>query len=328
MRKKYLQLTYQDRVLISHWRARGLSLGQIALRVGVHKSTVSRELKRNLWFPDGYWSAVDAQRRKDLRTFKANQKRRCKRPETKAWVIEKLKEHWSPEQIAGRSKLEGPQTVSHEYVYRLLILDRKRGGSLYRLLKRHGRRKQRLNERAYGLNIPNRKTLEKRPKIVQKRNRLGDLEADLIQGYCHSGYILTIIDRKSRFVILRKLRRKKKTLVRIQIERAMRKLGAAKTLTVDNGTEFCDHEALTRTTRVPVYFTHPYCSTERGSVENANGLVRHFLRKKTCFKSLTQRKLNEIQDLLNHRPRKCLDYLTPFEVQTKSQPPISIALRF
>src|ERR1700685_3083760 len=102
-RKKYLQLTYEDRRLLSHWKARGLSVSQIAERINVHKSTVSRELRRNAHCDT--WTAQNAQYSKDFRTYLANQKRRQKRPETRAWVIQKLKAHWSPKQLAGRSHL-------------------------------------------------------------------------------------------------------------------------------------------------------------------------------------------------------------------------------
>jgi len=142
----------------------------------------------------------------------------------------------------------------------------------------------------------------------------------LIQGYRHSGYILSVVDRKSRLVILRKLNTKRKMSVRIQLERAVRKLGTVHTLTLDNGSEFCDHEAFTRATKVPVYFANPYSSIERALNENTNGLVRFFLPKKTCFKNLTQTRLNEIQDMLNTRPRDCLGYLTPEEVHFRRTP--------
>lgn len=351
MPKKYLQLTYEDRRLISHWRAKGLSVTEIAIRVNVHKSTISRELKRNgrrieranlefylrlnpflseqeitaeldriskIKFD---WSATEAQRVREYRLKLANQLRRRKKPETARWVISKLKEHWSPEQIAGRSAIEGPERVSYEYVYRLLHEDKKRGGRLYRLLKRFGKRKQRLGERIYPhqLQIPNRRSIEKRPKLAQYRKRLGDLEADLILGASQSGYVLSVIDRKSRFMVLRKLRTKRKRTVRVQLERALRKMGQVKTLTVDNGTEFFDHQTLTRLTGVPVFFTHPYCSTDKGSIENANALVRYFLPKRTSFKKLTQKKLNKIEEALNQRPRKVLGYLTPKETHFKSQ---------
>ena len=190
------------------------------------------------------------------------------------------------------------------------------------LLKRFRKRKQRLGKRTYSPapNIPNRVGIEKRPPIVDSRSRLGDCEGDLIVGYPSSGYVLSIIDRKSRFIVLRKLKTKRKNTVRTQIESALRQLGPTSTLTFDNGSEFSAHQELTKNTGIKVYFAHPYCSTERGAVENANGLVRYFLPKKTTFKNLSQSQLNDIQLLLNQRPRKCLGYLTPQEIQLKNPP--------
>ena len=358
--RAFRQLTERDRVLISHLKNRGLSLSEIGRRVGKDKSTISRELKRNaravtaedrlfwikvqnLWFDEDLerylstlskyqreeltkttldWTARDAQARHNFRRWESNQKRRRKKPETRRWVVKKLKLRWSPEQIAGRSKIEAPEPVSHEYVYSMLYRDKKRGGRLYRLLKRFRKRKQRFGARAYppGPIIPNRVGIEHRPAIVDTRTRLGDCEGDLIVGYRQSGYVLSLIDRKSKFIALRKLRTKRKEGVRKQLEQALRCLGGALTLTLDNGSEFSAHEALSQATKVSVYFAHPYCSSERGSIENANGLVRYFLPKKTSFSKLTQTELNRIQDLLNHRPRKCLDYLTPAEVHSRKSP--------
>jgi IS30 family transposase len=358
--RTFKQLTDRDRVLISYLKNRKLSISEIARRVGKSKSTISRELRRNadvltaetrlfwlkvrnLWSdedleaylaqssasererllrPAAYWRAWDAQARCNQRRWEANQKRRRKRPETRRWVLQKLKLRWSPQQIAGRSKIDGPEPVSHEYVYNLLYRDKKRGGRLYRLLKRFRKRKQRFGARQYpvGPVIPNRVGIEKRPAVVDERSRLGDCEGDLIVGYRSSGYILSLIDRKSKFLALRKIKTKRKHTVRKQLELALRRLGGAHTLTLDNGSEFCAHQELTRATKVRVFFAHPYCSSERGSIENANGLVRYFLPKQTSFSSLTQTRLNELQDLINHRPRKCLGYLTPAEVHTKSLP--------
>lgn len=272
------------------------------------------------------WTAQSAQAVRNIRMRRTQQVRRRKSVQTRAWVIEKLRQHWSPEQIAGRSKIEAPQGVSHEYVYALLYEDKKRGGTLHRLLKRYRKRKQRFGARTYpsGPVIPHRVGIEKRPAIVERRSRLGDLEGDLIQGYCASGYVLSVVDRKSRYIVLRKLNTKKKDPVRRALEQAIQQMKRhAHTLTLDNGSEFCDHRALTQTTGVSVYFAHPYCSSERGSNENANALVRYFLPKKTCFKNLTQTKLNEIQNLLNPRPREILGYLTPHEVQFNKPPQIS-----
>lgn len=127
------------------------------------------------------------------------------------------------------------------------------------------------------------------------------------------------MDRKSRAAVLRFVGSKRMDVVRRQLEYALRKLGGARTLTVDNGKEFYGYRELQLRARVKVFFTHPYCSTERASIENLNGLVRHYLPKRTSFASLSQTRLNEIEALLNHRPRKCLGYLTPHEVHFKKK---------
>jgi IS30 family transposase len=160
-------------------------------------------------------------------------------------------------------------------------------------------------------------SIEKRPAAADLRDRIGDLEGDLIVGYRSSGHVLTVVDRKSRFVVLRKLKCKKKVQVRKQLQAALKQLGEVRTLTVDNGTEFTDHSELTRLTNIPVYFCHPYCSTERGTVENTNGLIRQYLPKGTSFENLSQAELNRIQNQLNNRPRECLGFLTPHEIHFK-----------
>jgi IS30 family transposase len=348
----YKQLTDRDRVLIALLKRKKLSLSEIARRLGKNKSTISRELRRNaikitpqdrffylrvdrfwteeqldewlkLQAPEArksyvVWSRQDAQAAFEIRAWKAQQKRRRKQPATRKWVVEKLHLGWSPQQIAGRSKLDGPESVSHEYVYDLVHRDKKRGGGLYRLLKRFGRRKQRFGERAYPPPaVDDRISIDKRPLVVAKRSRLGDHEADLIVGHKQSGYVLSVIDRKSRAAILRRVGSKRMEEVRAELETALKQLRVARTLTVDNGKEFYAHKKLAKNTGVRVFFTHPYCSTERGSVENFNGLVRHFLRKGSSFARVTQKRLDDITNLLNHRPRKCLGYLTPHEVHFK-----------
>jgi IS30 family transposase len=278
----FKQLTARDRELISKLKKKELSVSEIARRIGKNKSTVSRELRRNqttatpqdvyflfrverLWTEEEldrylqtqlaevrkvktYWTHFDAQYLCEQRRWRSNQKRRRKLPQTRKWVVEKLRQGWSPQQIAGRSRLEGVETVSHEYVYALLHRDKKRGGKLYRLLKRFGRRKRRLGDRDYTPFPSGRIGIEQRPSIVDGRSRLGDHEGDLIVGYRHSGYVLSVQDRKSRKAVLRKLPTKHMRRVRAQLEVALRKLGRAHTLTVDNGKEFYGHRQLTKAT--------------------------------------------------------------------------------
>ena len=351
--RSYKQLTARDRLLIAKLRAKKINQSEIARRIGKDKSTVSRELQRNattetpqdrffylrvseLWTEeqlDDYvatqpaearetkrvWTYSIAQQNAEQRAWKASQKRRRKKPETRKWTIERLRIGWSPEQIAGRSKAEAPERVSHEFVYSLVRRDKKRGGRLYRLLKRFGRRKQRFGARDYGtaLAANGRVSIEDRPAIVDKRTRLGDYEADLIVGHQQSGYILSVVDRTSRATVLRRLTSKRMDEVRIQLQAAFETLGVPHTLTVDNGTEFYGHRELAAATGIRIFFTHPYSSIERGSVENLNGLVRYYLPKRSSFAQLTQERLDEIAALLNERPRRCLDYLTPNEVHFK-----------
>ena len=317
--RTFKQITYRDRVMISRLKACGFSLSDIARRLGKNKSSISRELKRNdERFGDehyGGWIAEEAQRYRNLRTWKANQVRRRKTLETKKWVIERLKDGWSPQQIAGRSKVDGPEALSHECVYQMILLNKKKGGKLYKMLKRFNKRKSRFNLRTYQED-PLRPSIRRRPKEVDALKRCGDLEADLIQGYKADGYVLTVIDRKSQLVKLRKLNSKHKVKVLKELELALKRFKQVHTLTMDNGTEFSDYKLLQSKLKVSVFFSDPYCSTQRARVENMNGLVRYYLPKKTSFKSLTQSKLNVIESMLNSRPRKSLNFLTPTEVHS------------
>lgn len=183
---------------------------------------------------------------------RAQQARRKKKPETRRWVIEKLRAGWSPQQISGRSKVDGPQSVSHEYVYDLVHRDKKDGGKLHRLLKRFGRRKQRLGAREYPVTefAASRRSIETRPAVVAQRARLGDYEADLIVGYRQSGYVLTVIDRTSLATVLRRVPTKHASEILRELKVALRKLGTARTVTVDNGKEFYAHRELEKSERV------------------------------------------------------------------------------
>lgn len=351
----YTHLSAHDRRVIAKLLAEKKTVTEIAKRIGRHKSTVSRELRRNadILVPDEQfialrvlpkdsakldehlrtvptydvtertivWSYSTAQATCEARARRAAQERRRKDPETRKWVIEKVRIHWSPEQIAGRSEIDGPQPVSHEYVYSVVREEKKKGSNLHHHLKRFCRRKQRFGVREYKRTTAqtNRVSIDERPAIVEKRSRLGDCEADLIVGYRQSGYVLTVIDRKSRAIVLRRLDSKCMKEVCAQVVIAFAILGVVHTLTTDNGTEFNGHEELARKTGVSVFFTHPYCSTERASVENANGLVRYYLPKRSSFARITQERLDHIARTLNSRPRKCLGYLTPAEVHLKQR---------
>lgn len=312
----FKQLTRNDRAKIAKLKAYGYSLSEISKSIGKNKSTISREIKRNsAHFPEknfSHWTAEAAQQFRNSRMQKANQKRRRKKLVTKLWVIEKLKSGWSPQQIAGRSDREAPEKLSHECIYQMIIDDKKAGGRLYRLLKRFQKKKSRTPSRVRKETCRNRIGIEKRPKAVDQLRRVGDLEADLIQGYKY-GFVLTVVERKTQLVVLRKLSTKHSAVVAEELRKSFLKFKQVHTLTVDNGREFFGHNQLTKKTSVKVYFADPYCSTQRARVENMNGLIRYYLPRKTSFDNLTQKHLDIICDKLNSRPRKSLNFLTPNE---------------
>jgi IS30 family transposase len=230
-----------------------------------------------------------------------------------------LKRGWTPDQISGRSTLEGYSYISYECIYNYIAFDRKKGGRLFVLLKRFGKRKSRSSRRIYGARgqIPGRIFIDKRPKIVERRARLGDLEADLIVGRNNRGYLLTLVDRVSRRVVLKKLKTKSKTDVFIALRKAIEEMKVAKTLTVDNGKEFANHREITRKTGARVFFTHPYTSHEKGTVENTNGLIRYHFPAETLFNRISEKRVKKVELKLNSTPRKVLNYLTPNEVHNR-----------
>lgn len=320
----------------------GFSDSEIARRTGFHRSTICREFRRNCDeeeisyqqyvemkeefqdeeidpppAPRDRWNAEFASKNRNLRLWKANQIRRRKDKKTIQWAIQKLKIGWTPEQIAGRSKIDGPNPISHECIYEYIKRDRKAHGRLFTLLKRFRKRKQRNGYRSYAGHLPNRVFIDTRPKVVEKRIRLGDIEADLICGYKARGYLLTLVDRASRRTILKKLKTKSKTEVYFAICYALEEFIILRTLTVDNGKEFALHEKISKSKNLKVYFTHPYTSQEKGTVENTNGLIRRHLPKGTDLSKVSEKKIKNIENLLNNCPRKVLNYLTPMEVHRK-----------
>lgn len=310
--RQFSQIKSWDRTLIARYRARGISISAIASSTGFHKSTISRELRRNPWYKHRY-KALHAQKLRDDRNHKAMKERSGVRGKTYRWIINRLKESWSPEQIAGRSKIDGPQSVSHEFIYQFIRDDKKKGGKLHENLRRFRKKSHWSKPKKKRSKIPNRRDISTRPKQIEDRIRLGDLEGDLIEGRLKRSYIAVGTDRVSRLVRLERLKTRTSKDVNRGFRKIIRRHGRAKTMTLDNATEFSRHEELSKQTGVRIYFTEPYSAWQKGTVENMNGLVRQFLPRKTDFRRLTVKELRHIEALLNHRPRKCLSYKTPLE---------------
>lgn len=316
----YTQLTCEQRYQIYALMKASHNQTQIALIVGCHKSTISRELRRNRG-RKAYFAKL-------AQVFARRRRRRSHVPRiaAKTWqrVERLLRQEWSPQQICGKLKREKQPAVSPERIYQYVYADKRRGGTLYRHLRSQKKQRKRYGGYIRRGQIPNRVSIEKRPQIVASKRRFGDWEADTIIGARHRGAILSFTERKSKLIRLTKLENKNaEELCEASIALLAPLAAKVHTITVDNGKEFCEHEAIAAALQTRIYFAHPYASWERGLNENTNGLVRQYFPKKYDFSQITEAELQRVEELLNNRPRKTLGYRTPNEVFFKQR---SVAL--
>jgi IS30 family transposase len=326
MPRRYHHMTLSSRSQIYALKATGLSLRKIALQLKISPSTVCRELSRNRGNNGYHPEEADNKYRKRLR-HAAHQAKKLSGELLKK-VIQGLHLQWSPEQIAGRLRREG-YTISHESIYRLVWADKKEGGSLATHLRHAGKKyhKRSSSHAGRGL-IPGRVDISKRPQIVEQKSRIGDWEGDTIIGAAHKGAIATYVDRHSKYTALCWLSsgRKAQSVAQATIQKMKRFKGKVKTLTYDNGKEFSAHRDISKALKIACYFATPYHSWERGLNEHTNGLIRQYLPKSTDLSLVSPKDLQRIEDLLNHRPRKVLNYRTPFEVFFADLAPSGVAL--
>ena len=316
----YVHLNARERMSIFYLYQYGLSLREIGRRLNRSHSTICRELSRNQR-PIGSYCDRVAQYYADQRKAQPRHQRRYTYRWLCKYVFAKLKLGWSPDIIAQRVKQDHTNDphmrISAECIYQWAYRDAQCGGTLYKYLVRsHAKRKK---QRRYGSGrglIPNRIDIEQRPGIVDKRTRFGDWEGDTMVGYQHQGRIVTHVERKSRYLLASKI----KTGTSDDFNQASMSLfkkvpsNLRKTLTLDNGSENAHFQELEQTPSFKVYFAKPYASWERGTNENTNGLLRRTFPKGTNFLKITKKQLDRAVHLLNHRPRKCLNYKTPHEV--------------
>jgi len=289
----------------------GLNQTQIANIVGVHKSTISRELRRNRG-QRGY-RPKQAHKRCVQRRLHKSQPRIA---QTTWYLIEHLlREQWSPEQISLWLRQHADISVSHEWVYQHVLADKQFGGALYRNLRCQKQRKKRYGAYSRRGCIPNAISIEERPTIVDKRCRLGDWELDTVIGKNHHQALVTLVERKSKLTLIAKVANKTAEAVSKAIIRLLKPLSPwVHTLTADNGREFSRHQKIAKALNAKFYFAHPFASWERGLNENTNGLIRQYFPKKHDFKTITQQQIKRVMDKLNNRPRKCLGIKTPNQV--------------
>jgi IS30 family transposase len=318
----YVQLTLEERFVIYHLKLCKLGLREIARRLNRHHSTISRELKRNgARYPGGVYWAVAAQGWAQERKQRARHCRRRSNAALCQYVVQGLQAHWSPETITGRLKLDFPadaqMRVSHEAIYRWMYLDAKAGGELYRCLRwQHKRRRKQPRYGSLRGLIPGRVSISERPGVVDRRSRFGDWEGDTVYGRHTHECLLTHVERKSRYLIVGKIRNRRAATVAQCHSEQFAALPASwrKTLTLDNGKEFAAFSLMEQRSGLDVFFADPYCAWQRGVNENTNGLLRRYFPKGTDFSQVSAQQLAAVADTLNNRPRKCLGYRTPTEV--------------
>lgn len=272
------------------------------------KSTISRELTRNRgrrgYRPkQAHCSSVE-RRAMNARTID---------DATWQFAQEKLLLQWSPEQISGHA------AISPETVYQRVYADKRTGGLLWQNLRSQKQRRKRYGKLDRRGIIPNRLSIEDRPAIVETRSRIGDWEADTIIGKNHRQAIVSIVERKTGFTLIRKVERKTAQAVSKAMAALLKPYQSrVYTVTSDNGREFAGHEEIAATLKADFYFAHPYSSWERGTNENTNGLIRQYFPKHRDFTTITQQEIDTAMERLNNRPRKRLGYLTPKQVFFKS----------
>lgn len=306
----YSQLTHIQRYQIYALLRMGHLQTDIARIVGVHKSTISRELKRNTG-KRGY-RPKQAHRKALERRNKT-----CKRIGVSEWeMIDQLIElDWSPGQISGYLRKEQLLWVSHEWIYQHIYRDKRIGGQLWKHLRCQKKRRKRYGSYEKRGQIPHRVWIDQRPAVVEERSRIGDWEADTIISQGKQKAIVTLTERKSRLTLMRKVNdRTAETVKQAMIDLLRPFTSQALTITCDNGKEFTDHPAIAKALNADVYFAHPQAAWERGSNENANGLIRQYFPKGTNFADLSDEDIRKAEMRLNHRPRKCLGFSSPYMV--------------
>lgn len=309
--RTYKQLTQEQRYQIYILKQAGHTQMDIASMIGVHKSSISRELRRN--------RGLKGYRPKQAHRMAMSRRKHKAKPRIlqSAWrLIEHfIRNDWSPEQISGWLKHRGPVQVSHEWIYRFILADKQAGGDLHQHLRCKKKHKKRYGCYDRRGQLPGRISIDKRPAVVDSRSRLGDWEVDTIIGKGHGQALVSLTERKSKLSLLRKVERKTADAVQEAIIALLQPPRIkVRTITADNGKEFAGHGQISKSLKTCFYFAHPYSSWERGTNENTNGLIRQYFPKDRNFKIITNDEIDMAMKKLNNRPRKSLGFKTPNQV--------------
>jgi len=314
MRKHYTHLTQEERYQIHAYKEAGFSNALIAQELGRHVSTIKRELSRNTglrgYRPQQAHSLAQNRHQKKPKSIKMTKPMIAR-------ITNDLERQWSPEQIQGRLLDDGLDGVCPVSIYNFIRKDKANGGDLHKNL-RHKKYKQRTGTPEARGQICNRISIEERPAIVDKKERIGDWEADTVIGKGHKGVLVTLSERVSKLNLIAHVPSKHAEGVTAAIIAMLKPYKKdLHTITFDNGKEFAYHEKIAEALNVDTYFAHPYRSWERGLNENHNGLIRQYLPKDQPLDKVTKKQVVDIQTRLNQRPRKLLGFKTPEEVYAK-----------
>jgi transposase, IS30 family len=335
---QYTHFTIEEREQIQYGRWENKSARTIANELGRSVSSVSREINRNK-SQKGIYNPRTSHLRALVKRKSRGRQNRLKNEIVRGYVVGELRKRTSPEQIAGRIKIERPgQTISHEAIYQFIYNQIHREGFGYVksghedlrscLRRRKKRRTHKGMRRSKKMSVERGLSIEARPQIVNDRVRVGDWEGDSVESCNHKPGINTFVERKVGLVFISRLKDKTAESTISAVESRVKYLPRElrQTATFDNGPENQKWDELQRRTGLTCYFAHPYCSGERGTNENTNGLIRDFFPKKTDFATISDQELQEVEDNLNNRPRKRLGWLTPLEAFTKELNKLNITI--
>ena len=309
----YRQLTSGERYMLHALQLQGLSNAEIARQLGRHRSTIGRELKRNRHIRRSY---IPAEANGAARMRRSKSRRRWYFSDQELQIpLSLIKLQWSPKQVSGWLKKHRILSISHQTLYRYIWYNKWAGGDIFKNLRQSAKRRRK-HYGAYDSRgvMGNKRHITERPIGAENRSRIGHWEIDTVIGSRDKHCIVTLVERKTKYTIIGKLKRRTTELTNKRIiqliQREKRKF---LTITSDNGTEFHQYKVVEKKTGVPFYFCTPYHSWERGLNENTNGLIRQYLPKRESMAHITQRDCDAIARKLNKRPRELLNFKTPEE---------------
>lgn len=324
---RYKQLSYDERTKLAILKNEGVSVKKIAKTLGRARSTIYNELNRNEAPPGEYWPdtahQMMKQRRQKTGLLDRNEFLRD-------FVLTKLQCHyWTPEQISGWLKHRQSElpNISHESIYSWIYHPNQKNDKLWKYLPRHKAKRGIRKSKGAGVSrIPNRISINERPASVATKRIFGHWEGDLMSFVKNSQFMLVMLERKTRYILSSRLPSKKSADTADKMINILQALPpkARKSMTLDNGGEFAQHQKLFDFLAVNSYFCDPYASWQKGGIENANGRLRRDLPRKTRLKQLTKEDFEETIENYNTTPRKCLGWLTPLEAFNKNLKSVSL----